>query len=170
MTAFKRSTSLFALLLLGASLVLAPPAVAADDEATKLAKELMELSGGMNVSEQIVQMLSAQLRPAYPLVPEDDWNAVMSQVDPEEVKSEIAAVYTKHFTKDELQGLVNFYRSKIGKRLVELLPVVMQESMVAGGEWNQRKANEIIEALKAKGHNPPSFNTGPAPTPGAPAP
>ena len=53
--------------------------------------------------------------------------------------------------------LIAFYSSPIGKRLVGQLPIVMQESMAVGNEWNTRKVNEVVEALKAKGFNPPSY-------------
>ncbi len=133
------------------------PALAEAPSKEDLAKELMTLSAGVDMSQQVVSVMSAQLRPAYPLVPEETWVEVMALVDPKEIESLVATTYTKHFTSEELAQLVAFYRSPIGKRLVEQLPLIMQESMVVGNEWNQRKVNEVVEALKARGHNPPNF-------------
>ncbi|MDP6978442.1 MAG: DUF2059 domain-containing protein [Myxococcota bacterium] len=133
------------------------PAFAEEPSNEALAKELMVLSVGADMSQEIAGFLSAQLRPAYPLVPEETWVEVFETVDGKEVEALIAGIYTRHFTRDELLELVAFYKSPIGKRFVELLPVVMQESMALGNEWNQRKVNEVVEALKARGHNPQSL-------------
>ena len=140
----------------------AMPALAEEPSNEALALELMLLSGGEGVAEGTVMMLAQQMRPAYPLVPEDTWNEVFSAIDLNEVRGILAKVYTKHFTRDELTQLIAFYKSPVGKRLTEVLPLVMQDSMAAGQEWNIRMANQIMEALKARGHNPPTFEQAPA--------
>ncbi len=155
MTAFQRLLSSLAL----AACVALPtlPAAAEEPSMEALAIELMNLSGAEGVAEQTVQVLAAQIRSAYPLVKEETWTEVLATLDANEVEASMAAVYTQHFTRKELEELIAFYKSPIGRRLVQLLPTVVQASMAAGAEWNQRKGTEIVEALKARGHNPPSF-------------
>jgi len=139
------------------SLLAAGSAVAEEPNEEALALELMALSGGAGVAEQTVALLAQQMRPAYPLVPEETWVEVFSAIDPDEVRGLMAQVYTRHFTREELEELIAFYQSPIGKRLVELLPIVMQDSMMAGAQWTDTKSREIVEVLRARGHNPPTF-------------
>ena len=43
-------------------------------------------------------------------------------------KEPTIAIYTKHFTQSELQGMVDFYQSDVGQSMVKKLPDAMAES------------------------------------------
>ena len=46
-----------------------------------------------------------------------------------ELNEQIAAVYARNFTADELREAVAFYRGPTGQKIVQKLPVITQESM-----------------------------------------
>ena len=46
----------------------------------------------------------------------------------EKFKEPTIAIYTKHFTQAELQGMVDFYQSEVGQSMVKKLPDAMAES------------------------------------------
>ncbi|GAA6205351.1 DUF2059 domain-containing protein [Thalassotalea sp. SU-HH00458] len=45
-------------------------------------------------------------------------------------KEPMIDIYTKHFSEKEVQGLIEFYQSDIGKSMTKKMPLVMQDSMV----------------------------------------
>ena len=86
-------------------------------------------------------------------------------------------VYQKHLTKGDVDGLVAFYTSPTGKKVLKEMPAMMQESMQAASgvaqklmaEANERVKIQIAEETKkddagAKKDAAPAA-TAPAPTP-----
>ncbi|HET9317749.1 MAG TPA: DUF2059 domain-containing protein, partial [Vicinamibacteria bacterium] len=63
----------------------------------------------------------------------------------------IAAIWDRHFTHDEIRGLIAFYESPLGVRLREMQPVLLQESLFAGEEWGRRAIERLQEKLLQKG-------------------
>jgi hypothetical protein len=46
------------------------------------------------------------------------------------VEDTTASIFDKHFNESELKEWIAFYKSPVGKKMVELMPVMMSESMV----------------------------------------
>ncbi len=65
-------------------------------------------------------------------------------------------VYQKHFTKSEIEAMTAFYSSPVGQKVLEELPVVMQEVMKAAmpilskylSEWKERMDQEVKQMEK----------------------
>ena len=59
------------------------------------------------------------------------------------------SIYEKHFTTDEIRALIQFYESPVGKKLLAVMPAIMQDSINASAEWSQglqqRIMNEVME-------------------------
>ena len=74
-----------------------------------------------------------------------------------ELSEEIAAVYARNFTADELREAVAFYRGPTGQKFVQKLPAITQESMAIGQRFGQSIASELrgrmIDELRKRGHN-----------------
>ena len=74
-----------------------------------------------------------------------------------ELNEQIAAVYARNFTADELREAVAFYRGPTGQKIVQKLPVITQESMAIGQRFGQSIASELrgrmIDELRKSGHN-----------------
>jgi uncharacterized protein len=61
-----------------------------------------------------------------------------------EVISEIAAIYASEFSVEDLQAQAAYYRSPVGRRMVERQVFVQQQSMAIGQEWGARIAREVV--------------------------
>jgi hypothetical protein len=59
----------------------------------------------------------------------------------------IVPLYAKHFSKSELNALIDFYTSPAGKKLAEKQPLILQESMMAGAAWGERIGREVMQRL-----------------------
>lgn len=61
-------------------------------------------------------------------------NFMSSVLDDPEFRSKTIAVYENHYTDDEMKGLLEFYRTPLGAKFLETLPVVTAEGMAVGQE------------------------------------
>jgi hypothetical protein len=68
----------------------------------------------------------------------------------------VARVYASRFAEAELKEILAFYRSTTGKKMVSLLPNVLEESFVKTQEWGAKLSEEVVIRLrtdmKKKGH------------------
>ena len=74
-----------------------------------------------------------------------------------EVIDQIAAVYARTYTADELREAVALYRGPTGQKIVQKLPALLQESMAVGQRFGQSIGNELrdrmVDELRKRGHN-----------------
>lgn len=49
--------------------------------------------------------------------------------------TKIAKIYIEEFTHDDIKGLLDFYRSDLGKKLAEKQMPLMQKAMALGQSW-----------------------------------
>ena len=64
----------------------------------------------------------------------------------QEIKDDYVGLYTEAFTEQELRQLIRFYSSPLGQKVVDKMPVLMQQSMQLG-QKRMMKLMPEIEAL-----------------------
>lgn len=117
-------------------------------EAEKVAQELLEVSGVTQMGSKITEQLIKHQRTNMPGIPEEFWTEIAGTLRPEGLNKKIVAVYVKHFTIDEMQAIITFYKTSAGKKYLQKLPEITQESMAAGRIWNRELGSQIAEKLK----------------------
>ena len=122
----------------------------ANPQAVTVAKELLHISGAGELGEQMLDQMIAAQKQASPQVPEKFWTDFRSEVNTEELIDLVAPVYARHFTVDEMQQLIQFYKTPVGKKLVQKLPVISSESMAAGQKWGFQLGMRIAQKLAAQ--------------------
>ena len=71
----------------------------------------------------------------------------------DKMKEPMTEIYLSNFNEKEIQGMLDFYKSEVGKATLEKLPVVMQQSMQVGQKLAQNmmpKIQGLAEELKAE--------------------
>lgn len=114
-------------------------------------KELMELMGMQQLMVQMTDMLFEQMRSQLPDVEPAAWNEMKKEISANEIIDLVVPVYEKHFTEAEIRGLIDFYKTPLGQKVIARLPVVMQEAGKIGEEWGQDLAKRMVKRLKEKG-------------------
>jgi hypothetical protein len=123
----------------------------ADDQASEASiKELMALTGAGNIGIQVMQTMLPTLKQLVPQAPDSFWTEFMSGVHPEDLEKLVVPIYQKHFTEQEIRETIEFYNSPTGRKVVQQLPMVMQESMAVGRVYGQQLAQKVIEKAKAQ--------------------
>jgi hypothetical protein len=116
--------------------------------------ELMNLTGAGTRGAQVAQGLLAQLKPIFPQVPDELWREFLASFGSDELTELIVPIYSRHFSLDEIRGLVAFYRTPLGEKVLATLPSITAESIRVGQEWGAAKARELIERLEERGYEP----------------
>jgi hypothetical protein len=62
-----------------------------------------------------------------------------------DLEKEIATIYAKTFTTEELQAIADFYKSGPGKALLEKGPIVTRETLKAARIWSNGIARDLAE-------------------------
>ena len=60
-------------------------------------------------------------------------------------------VYQKHFTAEDIDGLLKFYRSPLGQKVITQMPATMAEGMQIGKQWGQERGKQMITQLQSQG-------------------
>jgi len=115
----------------------------------ELAKQLMEVSGVGEVMQQIMTQMVEPLRSSGQ-VSQEFWDELLAQENLEALEEAVAGIYAKHFTAEEMEATLEFYRSPAGQSILQKMPVVMQESMAMGQQWGMELSEKILEELEAR--------------------
>ena len=114
-------------------------------------RRLLVLTGSDKLAEQIMDQMMTTLDADG----EDKkfWDDFRAEIDSEELVRMTIPIYDKHLTHEEIKGLIAFYQTPLGAKLIEKLPAIAQDSMAIGMEWGgeiAEKAMAKMEARKAK--------------------
>lgn len=115
----------------------------------ELARELMEVSGVGEIMQQLMTQMIEPLRSSGQ-VSEEFWDEFLAQANLEGLEEAVAGIYVKHFTAEEMEATLEFYRTPAGQSILQKMPVVMQESMAVGQQWGMELGQKISEELEAR--------------------
>jgi hypothetical protein len=129
---------------------------------------LMDAMGTANIAKQMPSMLFRQLMEdarrshvdlsnrAYEIQKEVLEQEVAKALDgPDGLVAKMLPIYARHFSREDIRGLIAFYESDLGRRMVAEMPALAQESVQIGMQWGRDLAPRVEavlqERLKAEG-------------------
>lgn len=115
-------------------------------------RDLLELTGAGKLGEQIAKKMLASFKDSYSNVDPQFWDEFSNQIKSEDLVNLIVPIYDKYYTEDDIDQLISFYKTPIGKKVIETLPAISQESMQAGQTWGRELAQKVMRQLKEKGY------------------
>jgi hypothetical protein len=95
------------------------------------------MASQMNISEQE--------RPAFEKYMGKIDNLLKENMTWDQFKEPMINVYLTHFNQTEIDGLIEFYQSDVGKSMTQKMPLVMRDSMMAG----QQAMRDIMPQVQA---------------------
>jgi len=131
--------------------------------------ELLELTNsaaiGLQFGSYFVSAFSDALKQANPALPPEAFAIVdavvlrtMSQELEEDggLMDQIAEIYMQHFTHADILEMNKFYRSPVGKKAINVMPQLLQESTERGEAWGQSLApkleRQLLNELRSEGY------------------
>jgi hypothetical protein len=149
-------------------LIQSAPARAQEPSAATIAlgREIVELKGGIGMFDTIIdgvlehhrQML-VQVNPNI----STDLGTIIQQLRTQyvprlpQIHTEIGRAYAIQFTESELRQILAFYKTPLGKKLIEAEPKAIDEATKRVDAWATKFADEVMakmrDELKKKGHS-----------------
>ena len=110
----------------------------------------------IHAADQMIAVMEATLpaqRAALPNIPAVFWDRFMAAARAQrgELVEMIVPIYSQRFELAELEQLLAFYKTPIGRRLLTVQPAIIQDSARAGQAWGARLGMEIGEQLAREG-------------------
>ena len=124
------------------------PPLTATPESRALAAQLTDMIGVNRTSQQLIAVMRAQIVQMVirntGKTPEESAKIVDEVMMPDftsqekELTNAIVEVWASNFTVEDLKGLIDFYSTPLGKRLIASLPAINQQGMQAGQTWGRQ--------------------------------
>ena len=141
------------------------PAPAPTAGAVAAARELIVVKGGAAMFEPVIpgviETAKNSLLPTNPNLTKE-LNDVAAQLRKDydnkkaELVYEVAVIYAKHFTEQELKDLVTFYKSPLGQKMLKEEPVALEQGMKRAQDWSQDFSDAVLSCIRSemtkKGH------------------
>jgi hypothetical protein len=123
------------------------------DKSLEIVYKLFELTNTQLIMNQMIdEVIGVQVRTnpnlaVYQDIMKDFLN---KRLDYELLKEEMAKIYTNEFSDSELQELVEFYKTDIGKKTVQKMPLILQKSMSLGERAVSTYLPELQKMIREK--------------------
>jgi hypothetical protein len=123
-------------------------------------RSLLELVGARDQVQDGVNNATEQFRPnLLETVPNNDKGqafvdaflaSYQKKFDSNQVTDQLVGIYDKHFTEEEVKGLLQFYGSPLGQRAASEMSKITREIQAASRVASNRAAKESLQALRAQ--------------------
>lgn len=134
-------------LAMGVGQAMASSAPATEDQV----RQLMEVVGLGKMLLQMNTQAVTTLQQSMPCVPTDFWQNYMNETQTQLYIGRLVPVWQRHFTSDEMNGLLKFYRSPLGQKVITEMPTTMAEANDAGQQWSHERSDQMVSELKHMG-------------------
>src|SRR4030067_3394133 len=110
------------------ALILAASLTYAVGQPDKIAdiRQLIHMTGEGELGVQIMQQMITQYKQTMPDVPARFWDRFMQEVNPNDLTELVVPIYDRHFTHDDIKGLLKFYQTPLGQKLIAKPPATSQ--------------------------------------------
>ena len=115
-------------------------------------REMLKLSGQGEIGVQVIQQMVASFKTALPSVPKKFWDEFVKEVDAGEIIEMVVPIYAKHFTREDIKAMVEFYKSPVGRKMIAKQPQITMESMKVGEAWGQGISERLMKRLEEEGY------------------
>ena len=126
-------------------------------EKVVVASELIELMGLKDTTEACFNAMLPTLEPQFQqlgLGAEEREELIeiyrkwfFEDIDHDSIRDRTVAIYADAFTIDELNGLIDFYKSPLGKKTLKKLPELTQLGVQLGMDETNAKQQELFARL-----------------------
>jgi len=127
--------------------------------AVAAARQILELKGGLKLYDpligNVIERHKVLLLRANPMIAKD-LDAAAAKLHRElesrllELQNELVSLYAQAFTEQELKDTLAFYKSPLGKKLIEQEPKVLESSMQWANTWTEKLVEEVVQKLRAE--------------------
>jgi len=132
-------------------------------EKTERIDILLDKTGATKVSQlianQFIRLANSKIRQNNPDIDPKVFTIVTEEVNDEiaaeineknAVKEMLYPIYHKHLTLTDINEIIAFYETPLGKKFLAIMPKVSNEGMIAARDWARTLAPRIQHRLEAR--------------------
>lgn len=154
-----RTAFLGAVLAAAPLVAVAPQALAQELSASHvaIALEVVKSAGASRGFDNVLPLLANQVTDRLIRVRPDLHKEIQTAVEAVAIKlavrrneldNDVARIWAKYFSEEELQTLLAFYQSPAGKKFADTGPAVVAEAYQAVDRWSSRVGEELLEKTR----------------------
>lgn len=125
-----------------------------DNYAEKL-KTMFEVSGNSSSYKMAIDQMLGMFKQQAAAVPADEWAILEEKLrgtSLDDLIDMLVPVYQKQLTVDDLDALIAFYNTPIGKKYASKIPDITMETMTISQQWGMQIGQEIQTLIMEKGN------------------
>ena len=124
---------------------------------------LLDITGGDRIApliaRQFIQISSDALKrsnpdvdpAAYEIISEEVNDVVAAEVgEKNAIREMMYPIYSEHLSTEEINEIIKFYDTALGKKILSAMPQITREGMAATRDWGQSLAPTIRQRLQAR--------------------
>jgi len=126
-----------------------------DNEYKEALQTMFKVSGSEEMYQTAIEQMFTMFKGQYSSVKEEIWVSLEAEFKNTSINDLIEMLtptYQKHLTLEDIKGLIEFYRTPVGKKYAKKSPMIMQESMQIGQQWGMKIGEEFAKKMKDKGY------------------
>lgn len=123
-------------------------------------ERLLEITGAAALGKQMASVATAQfalvLKQAHPDIPQRILDILPAEVEHVftthmgSFTDRMIRLYHKYYTGKEIKELLRFYSTDLGRKTIQVMPALLNESMQAGQEWGKSLGPVIQQRIAAR--------------------
>ena len=129
-------------------------------EIPKEYKEIMnEYYEVVNVKKSylnIIDLLFSSFKTKYSneIIPDEFWVKIQNEfiISVDDILIKLTEVYYKYYSIEDIEKIIEFYKSEIGQKLLKNQISIQNESYHIGAEFGQNITKKVLEELKKEGY------------------
>lgn len=118
-------------------------------------KTMFEVSGADKTYQAAIDQMFGMFKQQYDQVPTNTWTQLQdefSKTSISELTLKLTPVYQTHLSLTDIQEIIEFYQTPVGKKFASKTPFIVQESMQVGQQWGQQIGKKFAQKMKEKGY------------------
>jgi uncharacterized protein len=130
-------------------------------------KELISLNGSFTLSKEIEKEVISKYKKKYDNVPDSAWKPIEEKINIDELINKVVDIYGNRFSEKEIDQLLIFYKSDLGKKVIQNSPDMITEIQNSTSNWAMKVTQTINDDLEKMGYlqPPPPMETSSPPPP-----
>jgi len=113
---------------------------------------LFDLTNIANEADETVDYLIRYFKQLAPNLPEGYIEGMKKEFSSDDYLSKLVPIYDRAYSENELQSLIDFFGSDIGKKWIEKLPEISNFSYQQMQEWQADMAIKLREKIENDGY------------------
>lgn len=115
-------------------------------------KEFISLNGSFPLSKEVEKQLILDYKKKYSNIPESAWSVIEKKVNVDDLINKVVDIYGSRFNENEIDQLLVFYKSDLGKKLIQNSSYLISEIQTANSDWGMNVTKTINSDLEKMGY------------------